>query len=369
MSNWESYPADYREAEVQAILAAARGGECVSVIGLSGAGKSNLLRFLADYPADPDHQFRLIDCNRLLEPSPAAFLRLVRRTLGVADLSAADPSAAEPPTGDALAELDALESAVHHILNPPITHLTLLFDRFDRFSDPTPNNQAIFNALRALRDAHKFQLTYVIATRRPLAIENELAELFHANTIWLGPMSESDARWNVGRYAARKNLSWDDSTAEKLIAFSQGYPSFLRAACEAYAAGAEPDELAEHPAVQARVTEFWKDDPTDRHLTLSGLARHPLLQTGRGLHIPDAQLTAKEQMLLDYFQAHPNTVCDKDDLILAVWPEDEIFEQGVRDSSLAQLVRRLRVKIETDPADPQYIQTIPGRGYLFKPDS
>jgi energy-coupling factor transporter ATP-binding protein EcfA2 len=358
MTDWETYPDSYREKEVKTILAAARAGECVSVIGLSGAGKSNLLRFMANRTAESDHRFQLVDCNRLLEPSPPGFLRLVRRSLGNTELV----------PDDALAELDALESTVHQILQPPVTHLTLLLDRFDRFSEDSPANQAVFNALRALRDSYKFQLTYVIATRRPLAVENELAELFHANTIWLGPLSESDARWNVGRYAARKNLQWDNAIAEKLIHVSKGYPSFLRAASEAYAAGAELEELGGHSAVQARVEEFWKDDPTDQHLTLSGLAGHPLLQTGRSLQVPDAQLTAKEQMLLDYFQTHPNIVCEKDDLIIAVWPEDEIFEQGVRDSSLAQLIRRLRVKIEVNAADPQYIQTIPGRGYLFKPE-
>jgi len=60
-------------------------------------------------------------------------------------------------------------------------------------------------------------------------------------------------------------------------------------------------------------------------------------------------------------------VCEKDDLIRAVWPEDRIYEQGIRDDSLAQLVRRLREKIEPDPSNPRYIQTIPGRGYRFVP--
>jgi DNA-binding winged helix-turn-helix (wHTH) protein len=56
-------------------------------------------------------------------------------------------------------------------------------------------------------------------------------------------------------------------------------------------------------------------------------------------------------------------VCDKDDLIRAVWPEDRIFERGVRDDSLAQLVRRLREKVETNPSAPRRIQTVAGRGY------
>jgi hypothetical protein len=368
MSIWQSYPADYRVKEVQAILAATRAGECVSVVGLSGAGKSNLLGFLAHRAAGPDHLIRLVDCNRLLEHSPTAFLYLVRRTLG--------DNEPLPASASALAELESLEAAVGRILNPPGSQpkpqLTLLFDRFDRFTGPEPaaQNQAIFNCLRSLRDAYKFQLSFVIATRRPLPAENELAELFHAHTIWLGPLSESDARWNVARYAGRKGLDWDENAARRLVAFCGGYPSFLRAACEAYSAGANLNELLDHPAVQARLDEFWNDQPTQDHLAQSGLAGLSLLETGhrtaRSPIVPDEQLTAKEQLLLDYFQTHPETVCEKDDLIQAIWPEDAIFEHGVRDSSLAQLVRRLRVKIEPDPADPRFIQTIPGRGYLFK---
>jgi two-component system response regulator RegX3 len=70
--------------------------------------------------------------------------------------------------------------------------------------------------------------------------------------------------------------------------------------------------------------------------------------------------------LLNYFLAHPDIVCEKDDLIRAAWPEDKVFEHGVRDDSLAQLIRRLREKIEPDPASPRHIFTVPGRGYRFK---
>ena len=42
-----------------------------------------------------------------------------------------------------------------------------------------------------------------------------------------------------------------------------------------------------------------------------------------------------------------------------------MFESGVRDDSLAQLVRRLREKIETDAAHPRRILTMLGRDYRF----
>jgi DNA-binding response OmpR family regulator len=55
-------------------------------------------------------------------------------------------------------------------------------------------------------------------------------------------------------------------------------------------------------------------------------------------------------------------------LIRAVWPEDRIFERGIRDDSLAQLVRRLREKIEPLPSTPRHIHSVPGRGYRFTPE-
>jgi DNA-binding response OmpR family regulator len=48
----------------------------------------------------------------------------------------------------------------------------------------------------------------------------------------------------------------------------------------------------------------------------------------------------------------------------AVWPNERVFE-GIRDDRLAQLIKRLRNKIEPDPAHPIYIQAIRGRGYRF----
>ena len=69
--------------------------------------------------------------------------------------------------------------------------------------------------------------------------------------------------------------------------------------------------------------------------------------------------------MLSYLRSRTGVVCSKDELIRAVWPEDVVFTQGVRDDALAQLVRRLREKIEDDPARPRYVLTAPGRGYRY----
>jgi hypothetical protein len=253
--------------------------------------------------------------------------------------------------------------------------MCLLLDRFDYLYE-SPTFLTLAGNMRALRDRFKYQLTYLIGVRRPTADHTELAELFFGHTLWLGPMSKDDAMWSARRdakrFAALSQANWDEPILEKLVAISWGYPSLLRAVCEAYAEGTQPelDELQNHPAVIRRVAEFWADKPSAEMIRLAGLEGQPLLQTENRMPAEidhnSSELTAKEHLLLEYFQSHSEVVCTKDELIHAVWPEDVIFEQGIRDESLAQLVRRLRVKIEPNPTEPRYIHTIPGRGYLFR---
>ena len=351
MSVWDSYPENYRAREVQYIHTAVQAGECVAVVGLSGAGKSNLIGFLANRSPLASPRSALIDCNRLPDPSAEALYALARRSLGDAQ-----------PTAD---EFQALESAIECRMASQPDGLCLLFDRFDILS---PSNATLFGNLRALRDTFKYKLTYVTSTRRRLDPNTELAELFFANTLWLGPLSESDARWNVTRYAQRKGITWDEAAVSEILRFSAGYPSLLRAVCEACSDGTplEARTLSEHPAIKRRVGEFWADQPGDDDLRRSGLEGQPLLCFGRP-SLADQQLTAKEHLLLEYLRQHPNQVCDKDDLIHAVWPEDRIFERGIRDDSLAQIIRRLREKIEPDPSSPSHVHTVPGRGYRYMP--
>lgn len=75
---------------------------------------------------------------------------------------------------------------------------------------------------------------------------------------------------------------------------------------------------------------------------------------------PPISLTALENRLLDYLMSNPGHVLPIEAIINHVWGVDG----GDRDM-LRQLVRRLRSKIEPDPANPVYIETIAGLGYGF----
>ena len=83
--------------------------------------------------------------------------------------------------------------------------------------------------------------------------------------------------------------------------------------------------------------------------------------THEGVPVP---LTSGEFDLLCVLTAHPNKVLDRDRILdLLTGAERSPF-----DRSIDVRVTRLRSKIEPDPAEPVYIKTIWGKGYMFCPD-
>jgi pSer/pThr/pTyr-binding forkhead associated (FHA) protein len=72
-------------------------------------------------------------------------------------------------------------------------------------------------------------------------------------------------------------------------------------------------------------------------------------------------LSPKEYLLLAYLYERRGEVCSKNDIGLAVWPE--YVSGGIFDYQIENLVRRLRTRIELDPADPGLLFTVRGLGY------
>jgi DNA-binding response OmpR family regulator len=72
-------------------------------------------------------------------------------------------------------------------------------------------------------------------------------------------------------------------------------------------------------------------------------------------------LTAKEFDLLWFLANHPRQVFNREQLLAQVWGETQYIDS----STVTVHVRRLREKLETDPANPRYVQTVWGVGYRF----
>ena len=74
-------------------------------------------------------------------------------------------------------------------------------------------------------------------------------------------------------------------------------------------------------------------------------------------------LTAGEFNLLRIFIEHPNRVLSRDHLMDLM----KGYERSPFDRSIDIRVTRLRRKIESTPANPEYVRTVWGEGYLFTP--
>ncbi|PFK29127.1 DNA-binding response regulator [Bacillus cereus] len=81
------------------------------------------------------------------------------------------------------------------------------------------------------------------------------------------------------------------------------------------------------------------------------------------VNINDAEisLTGKELELLKFFASNPEQVFTKTQLFRNVWNSNYIED----DNTVMVHIRKLRKKIETDPSNPKFIQTVWGIGYKF----
>jgi DNA-binding response OmpR family regulator len=75
----------------------------------------------------------------------------------------------------------------------------------------------------------------------------------------------------------------------------------------------------------------------------------------------EVTLTAKEFDLLWFLASHPRQVFNREQLLAQVWGETQYIDS----STVTVHVRRLREKLEADPSNPRYVQTVWGVGYRF----
>lgn len=85
---------------------------------------------------------------------------------------------------------------------------------------------------------------------------------------------------------------------------------------------------------------------------------------GRRLYVSgeEISLTAKEFDLLELMVGNPNKVFTREELLNSVWGYE--YPGDVRTVDVH--IRRLREKIEPNPAEPRYVHTKWGVGYFFK---
>lgn len=74
------------------------------------------------------------------------------------------------------------------------------------------------------------------------------------------------------------------------------------------------------------------------------------------------ELTAMEYRLLLTMINHKGQVLTRNQLLEGIW---DVAGDFVNDNTLTVYIKRIREKLENDPAHPELIQTVRGMGYRF----
>jgi DNA-binding winged helix-turn-helix (wHTH) protein len=255
----------------------------------------------------------------------------------------------------------------------------------------------------------------------------EFCEMFAHRRLWLGPMVRRDTDAAVTAFMAREDATPSARDLDFVWRQAGGHPGLVTAVCHVLVAvgGGESDQgqdlaralvqerLASDPGVQSECVKLWNgleaeaqgsliDFVSGRVLERSALApllRNGLLREGEagtdlfgalfggfvrrqrlakspyplGVRV-DADsgevwvdgrraptLTELEYRLLLLLYGRIDRICDKYQIVEAVWGQAYIDQ--VDDARIEKLVSRLRKKIEPDPGEPRYVQTVRGRGY------
>ena len=109
-----------------------------------------------------------------------------------------------------------------------------------------------------------------------------------------------------------------------------------------------------------RYTRFNQKDGQLQTLDFDGLT---IDFDSRSIHAVngDYELPPKEFDLLLFLAKNQGKILTKQQIYENVWGEDYVYD----DSNIMAIISRLRKKIEENPGNPRYIQTVKGIGYRF----
>lgn len=442
------HPLTYREEITRPLFTQLSSATSLAVVGSSSMGKSRLLQFLrrgdvlAHYLGEKANHLVLVwvDQHRLAALSEWAFYELlltalIEEVVIEPSLPASLHDRLETLRDKVIESRNGLlarrhvELAVKYLC---VTHgLTLyfLFDEFDHIYQALP--ASALNNLRALRDRHKYQVSYILLLRdKPERLRDPrdhegFYELFSRSQLGLQPYGGEDANRIIEQLKARKSFHLHELLQEQILALSGGHPGLivtLFGLAQRYPE-ANWNEwehwLANSENVVEECQKIWLGLAEDERLVLKEIVHQaqipidgavevlrlkgliktkgkeheifsPLLAQfireqnvaigSGGLEVDEAygvvrigrveidSLTPLEFRLLAYLAQRKGEVCKRGDVLGHLYPDEE-HNPFVNDNRIDSLVRHVRKKIEQG-SKPRYLLTVRGVGYrlIANPD-
>jgi DNA-binding response OmpR family regulator len=173
-------------------------------------------------------------------------------------------------------------------------------------------------------------------------------------------MPQMDGRETVRQLRKRDDwtpvilLTQVAGTAQRIMAIEEGADDYLNKPFD-------PQELVVRIRAVLRRTQAGKQPlQSSRRLRSRNVV---LDRSTRRVFVDDQDqpITPKSVSMLEYFMTHPNELISRDQLLDVVWGWESAIGERAVDTRIAELRKLLR----DDPADPQFIETIPGAGYRY----
>ena len=155
-------------------------------------------------------------------------------------------------------------------------------------------------------------------------------------------------------------LTAKGETASRIEGFEAGADDYL-------VKPFEPKELLLRiNAILRRVPQV-RAEPGPRVLHL-GTVRYDIDRGELWRGADPVRLTATEAQLMRIFAAAPGQPVGRDRLVGDLKPDEDGEADKNSDRAVDVQITRLRRKIEADPKQPRYLQTVRGSGYMLAPD-
>lgn len=287
---------------------------------------------------------------------------------------------------------------------------TIFFIRFDRLREViTPE---LFGNLQGLKDAADRKVSFVFTSFRGLTdlapdVFTKSSVALFARNMYIRPAKKEDTKAIFDTYRARYKLIFPLSLEASLFEVVDGYVQYLQLALISFSESGKIfrnkeeifDFLSRDERIMLQSEELWEslnsveqnvlikiekrqkisdeEKKITSYLWDSGFVsenartgktevfsplfsyylkqRQMVKSNGSGV-----ELSKKEHLLFEYLKSKINVICEREEIIQAVWSEVE--ELGISDWAIDRLVARLRAKLKLQKAKFE-IQTIKTRGY------
>lgn len=418
------YPVSFREKDAAKLGAYLKNRNSVVLIGIKRVGISNFLRFFLNhkeiakkYITDGNsHLFIPVDLNDLVEREVFPFWILtLKRIYDYVENSNVTKHTKKyierlfldnMQSKDTFLTIEGVKKSLAKITQENIFP-TIFFIRFDRLKEVVTTE--LFSNLQGLKDATNRKVSFVFTSFRGLtdlapAVFTKSSVSVFVRTMYIKPADKKDTKIIFDTYKARYKLSFSPQLETSLFEVVDGYVQYLQLALISFHETGKRFKnkeeifnfLVQDERIMLQSEELWESlnsseqsvllkiekeqtvteeerksasylwdsgfvvEDGEKTAVFSLLFSHYLKQRQITKELSNVDLSKKEHQLFTFLKSKTGVICEREEIIQAVWPKEEEF--GVSDWAIDRLVARLRVKLKSQNAKFE-IQTVKTRGY------